>query len=167
MIRPNNKLFNKHKESADCSSSTADYRLNGVMTAERWGKTLITMIFQLMLDIWDQRNKDGHHLVYKNESQLSRQRILDMIIALQESQPEVRYCDRDFVFCPLETLEQYTLGNLLSWYKSACSIIQAQKQYVNRQRSIRDIFPVMQTATDSSTSPTPIPTSNSDPNRIR
>ena len=114
------------------------------MTAERWGKIVIVMIFQLVIDIWTQRNKDGHQLTEKNESEFSRQRILDMIQSLQESAPAVRFCDRDFVYCSMDTLNQYSLGNLLSWYKSACSIVKAQQRYENRQQSIRDIFPPRQ-----------------------
>jgi hypothetical protein len=112
------------------------------MTVNRWGKLVICMIFQLVLDIWERRNHEGHVVNVNNESQLSRQRIMAKIVALQESNPEVRYCDRDFVFCPIETIERYLLANLISWHTSARSIIEAQKKYRKPQRSIRDFFPV-------------------------
>lgn len=99
------------------------------MATDRWGQTLIKMIFQLFLDIWISRNHDGHYLTDRNESQLSRERLIIKIIELQESNPEVRYCNRDFVFCPMETLENYSVGNLTSWLRAAKSIIKAQKQY--------------------------------------
>lgn len=41
------------------------------MTANRWGKLLISMMFQLLLDLWDQRNTDAHQHSDNNESQLS------------------------------------------------------------------------------------------------
>ena len=100
------------------------------------------MVFQLFLNIWDMRNKAGHNLNDRQESQLSRQRILDKIIALQDSAPEVRYCDRDFVFYDMDTLQAYSLGNLTAWYNSACKIVRAQKQYNICHPSIRDIFPL-------------------------
>lgn len=67
------------------------------MTSDWWGKIIVRMLFQLFLDVWEVRNRDGHYLNAKHESRLTRQRIMDKIMALQESDPEVRYCDRDFV----------------------------------------------------------------------
>ena len=71
------------------------------MTMDRWGKIIIKRLFQLMLDIWECRNREGHCSNDRNESQLSRQRLLDKIEAMQDSNPDLRYCDRDFVFCPM------------------------------------------------------------------
>lgn len=72
------------------------------MTTSRWRIIAVTRIFQLFLDIWIARNIDGHHLTEKHESQLSRQQIFNQITTLQESNPEVRYCDQEFIFCPIE-----------------------------------------------------------------
>ena len=112
------------------------------MSTDRWGKLLIGKIFKLFLDIWECRNAEGHVSNERNESQLSRKRILDKIRARQESNPEVRYCDRDFIFCSMENLEKYSLGSVLSWHRSALSILRAQQKYRIPQNSIRDLFPV-------------------------
>jgi hypothetical protein len=39
------------------------------------------------------------------------------------------------------TLEEYSIGNLTSWYRAAKSIIKAQHKYRTTQRSIRELFP--------------------------
>ena len=93
------------------------------MTMDRWGITVVKMLYQLGLDIWESRNADGHFLNERNESQLARQRILDKIVALQESNPAVRYCDQDFIFCSIEVLEKYSLGNLVSWHNDRKSVV--------------------------------------------
>jgi hypothetical protein len=111
------------------------------MTTSRWGIIVVSQIYQLFLDIWIPRNIDGHHLTEKYESQLSRQ--FNKITTLQESNPEVRYYDRDFSFCPIESLENYSLSNLKSWYQPACSIIKAQQKYRSQQRPDSDYFPVV------------------------
>jgi hypothetical protein len=63
------------------------------MTINRWDQTIIKMIFQLFLDIWNSRNNEGHYLTARNESQLSGEQTLNKIIELQESNQEVRSCD--------------------------------------------------------------------------
>ena len=134
------------------------------MTTNRWGILFVKLIYQLILDIWESQNQDGHMLNDRDESQLSRQRILDQIIALQQSNPEVRYCDRDFIFCPIEMLEKYSLANLVSWHKSACSILKAQKKYRGPQQSIRDLFQAPLRPTIASVNPpTPPPAPNLSP----
>ena len=135
------------------------------MSIDRWGQTLIIKVFQLFLDIWQARNTDGHHLNEKNESQLTRQRIIDKITNLQESNPEVRHCDRPFVFCPMETLEQYSIGSLIAWHREAKNIIKAQKRYKTQHSSIRDFFPVHVTnpAIQNPVVPGPPPEPDPDP----
>ena len=140
------------------------------MTIDRWGQTVITTMFRLILEIWQQRNIDGHQLTEQNESQLSRQRILDKIIALQASNPDVRHCDRQFVICPMDVLDQYSIGNLMAWYRAAQSIINAQKvkQKVKRprQQSILAMFPTADT-TFTSNPDTPAPDPEPDPDPVR
>ena len=135
------------------------------MTMDRWGKILIKRLFQLMLNIWDCRNGEAHISNDRNESQLARRRLLDKIRALQESNPTIRYCDRDFVFCPLEILEQYKLGNLESWYRAICSILRAQQKYSSNQSSIRASFPVVPQAPIHTVN-TPIPPPEPDPGTV-
>ena len=126
------------------------------MTPDIWGKTIVKMIFRFVLDIWIQRNLDGHHLNNKHELQLSRDRILQKIRSLQESNPEVRYCDRDFVYCPIDTLEKHSLANLLSWHRAAVSIVKNQKQYRIRHPSVREFFPLI-SSRQQSNAPAPPP----------
>lgn len=133
------------------------------MTMDRWGQTIINMMFRLILDIWQQRNLDAHQPTENNESQLSRERILDKIQALQDSNPDVRHCDRQFVICPMETLSQYSIGNLFAWYRAAKSIIKAQKPNRSRQPAISAIFPTVANLERQRNPDLPVPPPEPDP----
>ena len=132
------------------------------MTIDRWGQTIIIIMFRLILNIWQQRNLDGHELTANNESLLSRQRILDKIQALQDSYPDVRHCDQTFVVCPMDTLQHYSIGNLLAWYRAAQSIIKAQQPSA-RQPSILAMFPTVTSSVQPSNPDPPVPPPEPDP----
>jgi hypothetical protein len=113
------------------------------MTANDWGDYLVNKIFELVLQSWLLRNSEAHVLNTNNESRLTRQRLIDQIIALQESSPDIRYCDRDFVYKSVIILEQYSLSSLRSWYWAAISIVKAndtRNRVSRRQQTIQQAF---------------------------
>lgn len=74
------------------------------MTVLRWGRKFNRYVFTLTLSIWKQRNLDGHTLTPLKESALTRERLLLHIQAIQDSNPEVAYQNRDFVFRSIDTI---------------------------------------------------------------
>lgn len=80
-----------------------------------------------IIQTWLQRNDEAHVRNSANESRLIRERLMAQIIHLQESSPDIRYCDRDFVFKSPEVLAQYYLNNL--------SIIRCIKRRSRQSRS--------------------------------
>jgi hypothetical protein len=110
------------------------------MTALIWGRTFVKLCFQLVIDLWLCRNTIAHQPNDRNESCLTRQRILAKIEALISSNPEVRTCDRHFIFQPMSTIETFSLCNLISWHRQAVSIVKTQKKYASTHVDIRTAF---------------------------
>lgn len=130
------------------------------MTALIWGRKLVKLIFNYILDLWKSRNQVAHQTNDRNESKLSRQRILDKIATLQATTPSVRYCDRHFIYQPMEILEQYSLCSLTSWHRQAVSIIKRNKQYAPANQDIRT---ALQHISPGIPFPTPTVDSETDP----
>ena len=80
------------------------------------------------MKLWAQRNTDAHLSTRQQDSQMSRDRLMAKIHALQESNPNISYQERAFVYRPIETLEAYSLANLQAWHKIALDVIRANKQ---------------------------------------
>ena len=65
---------------------------------------------------------------YNSESPLLKQQWANQITFMQQSQPERRYYETDFVYKPLLILRQYWLSQPKAWYTApACSIIKLKK----------------------------------------
>ena len=95
-----------------------------VMSALMWGRKFVKLLFELTLQLWQQRNTDGHVVTSQNESPLARDRLLATIESMQRSNPDISYGDRVFVHRPIETLQAYSLLNLQAWHQMAKNIIQ-------------------------------------------
>lgn len=69
---------------------------NREMSPLVWGRRLIRLLFDISLQLWQQRNIDGHLLTPQHESTLTRIRLLQRIVFLQNSNPEIPHHHRDF-----------------------------------------------------------------------
>lgn len=109
-----------------------------------WGRQFVWYTFDIMLSLWDARNKTGHQYNSNNDSILIRQRLVDQICALKESNPNVLYHAWDFIYCPIEDLEKFSVSNLTAWHNAACSIIKIyklkQKKNASRSAACRSQF---------------------------
>lgn len=105
------------------------------MTVANWGKMVVQQIFGFIIQTWLQRNDEAHVRKSANESRLTRERLMVQILHLQESSPDIRYCDRDFVFKEPEVLAQYSLNNLRALHRASLSIIRSNKRRSKQSRS--------------------------------
>lgn len=112
------------------------------MSALVWGRRVVKELFRLVLLIWNSRNEDAHGISNYNESPLTRSRLLHQIDIMQQSNPDVSYIERDFIFRPLPELEKYSVCNLKAWHKQATNIIRASKKRIqtSSQRSVDSYF---------------------------
>jgi hypothetical protein len=104
-----------------------------IMTALTWGRKFVRLMYDLVLKIWAQRNADGHFSTKRQDSKLTRERLMANIEAMQLSNPNIQHYDRIFVFRSMETLDTYTLLNLQAWYRMAKNIIVAN----NKRNGVR------------------------------
>lgn len=93
------------------------------MTALIWGRKFAGLMFQFILDVWKLRNEEAHLSWRHHESSLTRERLMAQIEALQSSNPDIEYSERDFIYKPLETLQGYSIRNLRGWYLMAMDIV--------------------------------------------
>jgi hypothetical protein len=98
------------------------------MTALTWGRKFSSLVFELVLNLWQLRNTDGHMSTRQQDSQLTRDRLMDKILALQQSNPNISCQERAFIHRPVDTLQNYSLVNLQAWHKMALNIIQASRK---------------------------------------
>lgn len=67
----------------------------------------------------------------------------------------------------MEILNQYSIGNLMAWYRAAQSIVKAQKSNNSRQPSISAIFPTVTTQVRPSNPDPPVPPPKPDPDPVQ
>jgi signal transduction histidine kinase len=107
------------------------------MSALVWGRRVTKEIFQLVLMIWKSRNDGAHGISRTMESPLTRIRLMAQIVALQQSNPDVTYTERDFIYRSISDLETYSLCNLKAWYHQAVTVIKVSN---NRTRTASKQF---------------------------
>lgn len=100
------------------------------MTALTWGRKFVRLMFDLVLQIWDQRNGEGHSSTKQHDSKLIRDRLMANITSMQASNPDILHHDQIFVYRPIETLESYSLSNLQAWYRMAKNIIASNRKRI-------------------------------------
>jgi hypothetical protein len=98
------------------------------MTALTWGRKFVRLMFDLVLQLWSQRNDDGHFSSRIHDSKLTRDRLMANIEAMQSSNPDIQHSDRVFIYKSIENLQTYSLSNLQAWYRMAKNIIMANKK---------------------------------------
>jgi hypothetical protein len=100
------------------------------ITALTWGRKFVRLMFELVLQLWNQRNEDGHFSSRIHDSKLTRDRLMANIEAMQSSNPDIQPHDHVFIYKSIDKLQTYSLSNLQAWYRMAKNILAANKKRI-------------------------------------
>jgi hypothetical protein len=106
------------------------------MSALVWGRKVNWFIFDLMLAMWRKRNEEGYYSSSQKDSALTRERLLQRIAALQQSNPDIGYHHRDFIYCDPTVFQSYSNNNLRCWLNASESLKKMYKNAIDNDQQL-------------------------------
>jgi hypothetical protein len=93
------------------------------MTPERWGQKVVEILWEMFLEIWQNRSNVEHWRTPEEQDQIKHGKLLTEIQHLQQSEPHLTYSDRDWFYTAMETLTTFTTTNLMAWTRNAKALV--------------------------------------------
>ena len=100
---------------------------NICMSAERWGRRIISINWIGVLSLWECRNSEEHGDTQEEQTIKSKAKLISEAIAIQATKFPISYVDREYLFRSIEDLEKYSLGGLTNWIRNARHLINTYK----------------------------------------
>jgi hypothetical protein len=112
-------LIQYHLDSLNKSDNPYDKKTAmEKMTAERWGTKLISILYDFVLRLWDQRNIDEHGETIKSQTATTKKKLLWEVRQLQE-QGEVLHNDKDWLYVPDNYFDRLSVLSIKAWIRNA------------------------------------------------
>jgi hypothetical protein len=104
------------------------------MTADRWGNKLISILYDFVLRLWDQRNIDEHGATTKSQTATTKKKLLMEVRQLQE-QGVVMHNDRDWLYVPDTYFDRLSVLSIKAWIRNAHILININRDKVATRNS--------------------------------
>jgi hypothetical protein len=113
-------------------------------TGTRWGKMLLTNIWNMILTLWKQRNEEVHGISTENNIKTERERLRNRIIKYYEIAESLEVEDREkLLLKDLESMLSEDTRYIKTWLKMVQRIIRASKmdkQTTTNSRKLMETF---------------------------
>jgi hypothetical protein len=87
------------------------------MTAERWGTKLISILYDFVLRLWDQRNIEEHGETTEGQTATTKKKLILEVKQLQE-QGTVLHNDRDWLYVSDNYFDQLSVLSIRAWIRN-------------------------------------------------
>jgi hypothetical protein len=104
------------------------------MTAERWGTKLVSIIYDSVLRLWDQRNIDEHGSTEKCQTATTKKKLLREVRQIQD-QGAVLHNDRDWLSVPDNYFDRLSVLSIKAWIRTARIFININRDTATTRNS--------------------------------
>jgi hypothetical protein len=123
------------------------------MTAERWGTKVVSILYDFVLRLWDQRNIDEHGDTIKCQTATTKKKLLREVRQLQE-QGAVLHNDRCWLYVPDNYFDRLSVLSIKAWIRNKRLLINIYRDTVaasnSRNRLPYDRGPYLRVQTPNS-----------------
>jgi hypothetical protein len=124
------KLIEYHIDSMNKSDNPYNKKSSvDKMTAERWGTKLVSILYDFVLRLWDQRNIDEHGDTIKSQTATTKKKLLREVRQLQE-QGAVLHNDRDWLYVPDNYFDRLSVLSIKAWIRNTRILMNIYRETV-------------------------------------